>query len=56
MLYHIYVCVNCREEFEPADGDSKDYCSWDCVDEHEEKQLQEQFSEDYNQAFGRRVL
>jgi hypothetical protein len=58
MLYHIYVCVTCREEFEPIEGAdaSKDFCSWDCEDEYAETQEQEEFAAIYNEAFGRRAL
>ena len=54
---YLLVCINCREEFAPIEGnETADFCSWDCEADYEESQEWEDLKNTYNEGFGRKVL
>jgi hypothetical protein len=46
------VCVNCREEFSPIEGnETRDFCSWICEEEYAEVENEQA----YNEGYGRKT-
>lgn len=61
MIFYPRVCVWCREEFDPIEGnETRDYCSWECEEAYSADKDAEHEWEDlkntYNEGFGRKVL
>jgi hypothetical protein len=48
------VCVNCREEFSPIEGnETRDFCSWECEDEYPWDP--DENTQAYNEGYGRKT-
>lgn len=46
------VCLNCREEFDPIEGnETREFCSWDCEEVYQADRDAEYAA--YDQGFGR---
>lgn len=55
MIFYPRVCVHCREEFEPLEGnETRDFCSWECEEDHaREEDAEYENAQAYNEGFGR---